>query len=141
MAGYSGTPLPTKLGIKPSVRIALVGAPAGFRRTLGPLPEGVVESMEGEASLDLVLYFTKDRAELERRFSKLAARLDPAGALRAAWPERSSGVPTDRRRAWCRASAWRRAWWTTRCARWTRSGRRCGSWCGWRTVRSGRDSG
>ena len=95
MAGYPGTPLPTKLGIKPSVRIALVGAPAGFRRTLGPLPEGVVESMEGEASLDLVLYFTKDRAELERRFSKLAARLDPAGALWAAWPERSSGVPTD----------------------------------------------
>ena len=84
MAGYSGTPLPRKLGIKPDAKIALVGAPAGFRRTLGPLAEGVVESMEGEASLDLVLCFTKGRAELERRFSKLTARLDPAGALWAA---------------------------------------------------------
>ena len=95
MAGYSGTPLPKKLGIKEGARIALVGAPAGFERTLGRLPDEVELRARARGPLDLIVFFTTSRRELERRFAKLAAALDPAGALWIAWPKRSSGVETD----------------------------------------------
>jgi hypothetical protein len=96
MAGYSGTPLPKKLGIKEGARLALVGAPDAFlRSTLEPLPDQVELRAPARGPLDVILFFTKSRAELERRFGKLASALDPAGALWIAWPKRSSGVPTD----------------------------------------------
>ena len=95
IAGYSGTPLPKKLGIRAGARIALVGAPAGFRRTLGPLPEGVRLGPLTDGEVDLVLFFSGARAELEGRFVEMATHLDPAGALWVAWPKRSSGVATD----------------------------------------------
>jgi hypothetical protein len=93
--GYSGTPLPRKLGIKPESRLAIVGAPDGFERTLGELPEGVELRSRARGPLDVILFFTTSRAALERRFDALARALDPAGALWVAWPQRSSGVPTD----------------------------------------------
>src|SRR5690606_16116632 len=79
-AGYSGTPLPKKLGIKAEQRVALLGAPAGFDVTLGPLPEGVTvaTSLRGKLPFDVVVYFVSSQAELARRFSGLAARLQPA---------------------------------------------------------------
>ena len=93
-AGYSGTPLPRKLGIKPGSRVLLVGAPDGFG--LGDLPEGVtVHSRPGRDPYDVVLAFCPDAAELHRRFAPLANRLTTAGALWIAWPKRSSGVRTD----------------------------------------------
>jgi hypothetical protein len=96
MAGYSGTPLPKKLGIKEGARLALVGAPDAFlQSTLEPLPDQVELRARVRGPLDVILFFTKSRAELERRFGKLASALDPAGALWIAWPKRSSGVPTD----------------------------------------------
>jgi hypothetical protein len=96
MAGYSGTPLPKKLGIKPGARLALVSAPAGFvDYTLRPLPESVDLRSRARGPLDLIVFFTRRRSELERRFGKLAAALDPAGSLWIAWPKRSSGVRTD----------------------------------------------
>ena len=96
MAGYSGTPLPKKLGIKEGARLALVGAPDAFlESTLAPLPDQVELRARARGPLDVILFFTKSRAELERRFGKLASALDPAGALWIAWPKRSSGVATD----------------------------------------------
>jgi hypothetical protein len=94
-AGYSGTPLPKKLGIKEGARVAFVDAPEGFEDTLGPLPDGVALKRQLRGPLDVVVFFTASRAKLERRIEKLRAALDPAGRLWVAWPKRASGVPTD----------------------------------------------
>ena len=96
LAGYSGTPLPKKLGIKEGARLALVSAPEGFvDTTLAPLPDQVELRSRARGPLDVIVFFTRSRADLERRFAKLAAALHPAGALWIAWPKRSSGVSTD----------------------------------------------
>src|SRR5260221_14062717 len=79
MAGYSGTPLPQKLGVKPGARLALVRAPAGFERALNPLPEGVRLRTQARGAQDVVLFFATRRAELERRFDGLARAIAPAG--------------------------------------------------------------
>lgn len=95
-AGYSGTPLVRKLGIKPGAELALIGAPDGFDATLGELPPGVrVRRRLGGAPFDVVVAFLARRAELERRLTVLAGALDPAGGLWIAWPKRASGVATD----------------------------------------------
>ena len=93
MAGYSGTPLPKKLGISAGARLRFVAAPDEFATALGPLPVGVRFAARGPA--DVVVFFTERRAELDRRFSRLARGLDPAGGLWVAWPKKASGVPTD----------------------------------------------
>ena len=95
MAGYSGTPLPKKLGIKPGARLALLNAPEDFDGTLGELPEAVTKRKTARGPLDVMLYFTTTQADLARRFESLAAALDPAGGLWIAWPKKASGVPTD----------------------------------------------
>jgi hypothetical protein len=95
-AGYSGTPLPRKLGIKAGARLALIGAPEGFDATLGELPGGVVVRRRvGGQPLDVIVAFFSSRALLVRRLPALSAALDPAGGLWIAWPKRASGVPTD----------------------------------------------
>jgi len=94
-AGYSGTPLVKKLGIKEGFRVALVGAPDGFRVELEDLPTGVSFLTSVQGQLDFVLFFAKTRAELTRNFSRLAAKLKPAGMLWVAWPKKASGVATD----------------------------------------------
>jgi hypothetical protein len=94
-AGYSGTPLPKKLGIKDGARVAFIDSPEGFEDTLGPLPDGVAIKRQRRGPLDVVVFFTASRAKLERRIEKLRAALDPAGRLWVAWPKRASGVPTD----------------------------------------------
>ena len=93
MAGYSGTPLPQKLGIKPGSRLRLVAAPQGFEVALGALPTGVNFVSRGAA--DVVVFFTSSRAELKKRFRAVASGLDPAGGVWIAWPKKSSGVATD----------------------------------------------
>jgi hypothetical protein len=95
VAGYSGTPLPKKLGIKQGQTVAFPRAPDGFERTLGELPEGVRVKQRAAAPVDVIVAFFTARAELERRFARLAAALDPDGGLWIAWPKRASGVPTD----------------------------------------------
>jgi LPS O-antigen subunit length determinant protein (WzzB/FepE family) len=94
-AGYSGTPLPKKLGIKDGARVAFIDSPEGFEDTLGPLPDGVAIKRQLRGPLDVAVFFTASRAKLERRIEKLRAALDPAGRLWVAWPKRASGVPTD----------------------------------------------
>ncbi len=94
-AGYSGTPLPRKLGIKPEARLGLVGAPDGFDQVLGELPPGVSVRRRLQGSLDVIIAFFVARSELERRLPACKNALTPAGGLWVAWPKRSSGVATD----------------------------------------------
>lgn len=95
MAGYSGTPLTTKLGIKPGHQVAWPGAPAGFTELLGDLPDGVRVKARAVAPLDVIVAFHTRRAELERRLPRLHAAMEPAAGLWIAWPKRASGRPTD----------------------------------------------
>ncbi len=94
-AGYSGTPLAKKLGIKAGHRVGLIGAPELFEATLEGLPEGVRFSRRAAGRFDVIVFFTRKASELGRRFAKLAARLDKAGGLWVAWPKKASGVATD----------------------------------------------
>ena len=94
-AGYSGTPLAKKLGIKAGHRVGLIGAPEGFEATLEGLPEGVRLSRRAAGRLDVIVFFTRRASELARRFGGLADQLDEAGGLWVAWPKKSSGVATD----------------------------------------------
>lgn len=95
MAGYSGTVLPKKLGITEGSRVALVGAPDGFERVLTPLPAGVRMLKQPRSDLDVVVFFVTRRAELTRRFPRLANALHCDGGLWIAWPKRTAGVATD----------------------------------------------
>jgi hypothetical protein len=95
MAGYSGTPLKKKLGIKDNMNIALGGSPADFLDTLGSLPKTVSVNSRARKPLDFVLLFVKKESELRQRFAQFAARLQPAGMIWIAWPKKSSGVATD----------------------------------------------
>ncbi|HUJ28272.1 MAG TPA: hypothetical protein VLW85_19755 [Myxococcales bacterium] len=88
MAGYSGTPLPQKLGIKAGARVRLSGAPEGFARVIGVEPRS-----RGEA--DVLVLFSRSLAALERDFARLRKALHRDGGLWVAWPKKSSGVPTD----------------------------------------------
>jgi hypothetical protein len=94
-AGYSGTPLVRKLGIKPRARLALLAAPDGFDETLGELPGDVSVRRDARAQADVIVAFVTRRAELERRLPALRRSLDVAGGLWIAWPKRASGVSTD----------------------------------------------
>ncbi len=97
MAGYSGTPLARKLGIKAGMRVHLAGPPPGYRATLGPLPPGVLLRPSLRGRLDLVQYFTRHRAGLERRFAALARAVGPDGVLWISWPKLAAKTGTDLR--------------------------------------------
>jgi hypothetical protein len=93
--GYSGTPLPKKLGIKEGHRVALLRPPDGLHNSLRPLPDGAAVRTQARGPLDVIVFFVTRRAELERRFDGLRRALDPAGGLWIAWPKKPSGVATD----------------------------------------------
>ena len=101
MAGYSETPLPKKLGIKPYARVGLVRPPGNFLGTLGELPAGVVPRPvgTGKTLFDVIICFVGTLKELDRDVAALRKRLDPAGGLWFAWPKktaaRSAGISTD----------------------------------------------
>jgi hypothetical protein len=89
-AGYSGTPLARKLGFKEGMRVAYVNSPDGFA------VDGIesVRARLGKGT-DLVVFFTKERRELERRLAALRRAIEPDGMLWVAWPKRASGIRTD----------------------------------------------
>lgn len=97
MAGYSGTPLPKKLGIKPGHRVALVHAPEGLADALGELPERatVQTTLSGREPLDVVVLFVTRRAALERELARVRERMAQNAGFWVAWPKRASGVATD----------------------------------------------
>jgi hypothetical protein len=96
-AGYSGTPLVKKLGIREGASVALLRAPEGLDALLGPLPAGarVRRDLRGSAPIDVVLLFTRARDDLEERFGRARDRIAKNGALWVCWPKKSSGVTTD----------------------------------------------
>jgi hypothetical protein len=94
MPGYSGTPLPKKLGIKPGAHVWLVDAPSDVRAELNAALAGC-ESVRGKAPLDFAMIFTKSKAELAKEFPGISKVLAPAGMLWVSWPKKSSGVATD----------------------------------------------
>ena len=99
MAGYSGTPLAKKLGIKPGFSLALVDAPEGFESLLIGLPDDVdpVRGLKGKQPIDVLVLFVTTRANLTKRFTQSPPRLSqqPGAGIWIAWPKKSSGVPTD----------------------------------------------
>jgi hypothetical protein len=96
-AGYSGTPLPAKLGIKPGMRVALLHAPEDIEKTLGPLPDGVrlLRGLRRNQHVDLIVGFVTERNHLARNIGWLVTTLPPDGAFWVAWPKRSAKVATD----------------------------------------------
>jgi hypothetical protein len=95
MAGYSGTPLVQKLGIKEGHRVAILAAPAGFE--LGILPTGATlqASLAGKAPLDVVIQFVTKRAVFEAQLAKIRKRMAPACGVWIAWPKAASKLPTE----------------------------------------------
>jgi hypothetical protein len=87
MAGYSGTPLPKKLGVKPGSEVVV----------LGPAPDGFLDDVERAdgGPADVIVSFHLERADLEARMAALRALMRPAAGLWIAWPKRASKVPTD----------------------------------------------
>jgi hypothetical protein len=94
-AGYSGTPLPKKLGIKAGARVGLLGAPEDFDATLGELPPGAEVRRQARAPLDVIVAFFTRRSDLERRLPALQRAMTPSAGLWIAWPKRASGVASD----------------------------------------------
>lgn len=90
-AGYSGTPLARKLGIKGDSTVALLGEPAG---TVSPLPSTVTIKRQAQGSADVVVAFFTDRAAFARKVGPLSKMIFPDGGLWVAWPKRASGVAT-----------------------------------------------
>jgi|SRR6516165_4004841 len=97
MAGYSGTPLPRKLGIREGDRLLILQAPPGFAAVLGQLPQGVtVRSRPPETEqFDVVVFFETELQALRNRFLGLVRMLTPSGGLWIAWPKKASKMPTD----------------------------------------------
>ncbi len=94
MPGYSGTPLPKKLGIKDGFRVALVEAPADVRGELKDALSGC-ELANKTGQLDFAMVFTKSRVHLTKEFARVAKLLASAGMLWVGWPKKNSGVVTD----------------------------------------------
>jgi hypothetical protein len=88
-AGYSGTPLPRKLGVRPGHRVIVSRAPGGFAL------EGVDAVTRVAGRADVLLEFHTRRSDLARRLPRLREAMEPHAGLWIAWPKRASGVPTD----------------------------------------------
>ena len=95
LAGYSGAPLPKKLGLKPGSVIALVNAPSDFRRALGPLTEDVLITNQATGDCHRIIWFTRSSSDLKDGLPKMAKVLSDRGGLWIAWPKKASGVKSD----------------------------------------------
>jgi hypothetical protein len=97
MTGYSKTPLPKKLGIKEGHKIAVIGPPNGFAKTLGDLPRdmAIQVGMLRKARYDVIVAFVTRRTDLQRQIAAARRHMTPAAGLWIAWPKKTSGVATD----------------------------------------------
>ena len=95
MAGYSGTPLPKKLGIKPQFKVAFFQLPGDVKTALKKDLAECKLVEEAADGIDFAMIFVRSQAELTEQFSRFARRLAPAGMLWASWPKKTSGVATD----------------------------------------------
>ena len=95
MDGYSGSPLPKKLGIRAGRLVGLWGAPSGFEEELGDLPEGALVVRQPRRKVDLGVLFLTTRAQMLSRFPAVSQVLAADGSLWLAWPKKASGVASD----------------------------------------------
>jgi hypothetical protein len=95
MAGYSGTPLVKKLGIKAGSKVFVLGVPDGYLKLLEPLPEDVEFVKRASESTDLVHIFCTQKTELQKVLTTYRARIKTTAALWISWPKKSAKVPTD----------------------------------------------
>lgn len=104
-SGYSGTPLPKKLGIKPGHLVATMNAPDAFFVALGDVDPSVRvrRGLRGKGPFDVIVVFARTQAEVRARFTSAAEKLDTAGGLWVAWPKQSSPLATDMKEGHVRA--------------------------------------
>lgn len=95
MAGYSGTPLVKKLGIKPGFRVYVENGPDEYVKMLEPLPEDVTFVRRGNGKLDLIHVFASDAEALAGRLVELLPRIVANGTIWVSWPKKAARVPTD----------------------------------------------
>jgi Protein of unknown function (DUF3052) len=95
MAGYSGTPLPKKLGINEQFRVLLLNAPGEVLTELKAALSSCVAAKDGHGSIDFAMIFVKNAADLEKTFAKIARQLTPTGMIWVSWPKKTSGVATN----------------------------------------------
>jgi hypothetical protein len=95
MAGYSGTPLAQKLGIKPAMTVITIGAPPNYRKLLGQVANEIKLSDRVKDNSSLIHFFTTRRSELEKRLPRLRKKIADTGTLWVSWPKKSAGVRTD----------------------------------------------
>jgi hypothetical protein len=95
MAGYSGTPLVKKLGIKAGYTIFIHDPPSAYFEWLGPLPEGIIVKERVTVQVDFVHLFVQDKSAFEKEFVRCRKKLKAKGMLWVSWPKKSSKVPTD----------------------------------------------
>jgi len=95
VAGYSGTPLAKKLGIKAGSRVFLQNPPKHYARLVAPLPAGVRMVRSISDATDLIHIFATSRQDLERGLKSAMRLMRPDAAIWVSWPKKSSGVPTD----------------------------------------------
>lgn len=94
-AGYSGTPLPKKLGIKPGTELHVIAEPEGYRELLAPLPDDVKFVAAATARTTIVHLFVTKRVQLAAALRKLRGKLKPDAALWVSWPKKTAKVATD----------------------------------------------
>ena len=95
MAGYSQTPLVKKLGLRPGMRLWVIGAPLDYAALVDNLPDGLQWVGDEETGLDFIHLFTSSQAGLVEALPRLVPRLAKSGALWISWPKKSSGLPSD----------------------------------------------
>lgn len=95
MAGYSGTPLAKKLGIKPGFRLHAQNPPDNYAELISPLPDDVQMLPQLTHDLDMIHFFTTSRAELAAHIETLMERIKQDGMIWVSWPKKASKVPTD----------------------------------------------
>jgi hypothetical protein len=93
-AGYSGTPLARKLGVKSGMTVLLAGEPDDFRALLAPLPEGVRFVRQAGPKVDLAHVFVTERADLAARLAAFRLALGPQAVVWISWPKKAARVPT-----------------------------------------------
>jgi len=95
MAGYSGTSLTRKLGIKPATTVAVINRPVGYQKLLGKHPDGVEFTDRVRSGSSFIHFFTTRRSELEKQLNRLREKVSDTGTVWVSWPKKSAGVSTD----------------------------------------------
>src|ERR1044071_3474040 len=95
MAGYSGTPLAQKLGIKAGQKVVVIAGSPAYRQLLSPLPEAVSFSTKVYSAMAFIHLFVSERKTLEKQLKRLRKLIADTGTLWVSWPNQSSGVATD----------------------------------------------